>query len=160
TGANESGRVDVKDVLYNGSLGGTTATVQGGSNIDALGDVTVEAGTSDKASIIAGGGNLAVAVAVGAAVGVIDIANRVDAAVLGGSTVASRGDIRIAATAGRLDRQDADDTACEEGTASSVCAYQGGGGIVSLGAAVAVNPVANEVSARAARGVSLAASGA
>ncbi len=151
---NNTGRIDVKDLLGAGSLGSTTATVRGGSTLDAGDDVTVRAEVRDLASIVAGGAAAGVG-ALGASIGILNIVNDVDAAVIEGSRITSRGSIRVHALTGRLTGQGGADLLCDATRAASVCSYQGSGGVVSLGAAVAVNTVHNNVTARATRGVSL-----
>src|SRR5690606_21431106 len=107
---NQAGKIDVSQALQDGTLGATVAQIRG-ATVWVDGNVTVDARTLDRANIISGGAGLGFGAAFGASVAVVEMANKVDAAVLSDSDVEARqGRIRIGAGAyGLLGRQDADD---------------------------------------------------
>ena len=153
------GKTDISGSLYAAPSGSTVAQVRGGSVIDARGDVTVKAEVLDRASIIAGAGAAGLA-SVGASVGVMNIANKVSAEVVGGSRVRSEsGSVVLAARSGRLVAAGDGTERCDEEAAASVCSYQGSGALVAVNAVVAVNKVRNDVTAGAERGAELASGG-
>ncbi|MDR3566097.1 MAG: leukotoxin LktA family filamentous adhesin [Negativicutes bacterium] len=149
---NSAGTVSVSGRLNPASLNyRTAALVTGTSVLNAGGDITVSASEKDQTSVLAGSLG-AGAVGVGGAVAVQNITNNVEASVLNTSQIISTGgNISITASAGRLS---------SGVTAANVKAYQGSGGIVALGAAVAENDLTNNITARAVRGTVLTASGA
>lgn len=143
---NSAGKVSVTSKLSTGSLSyRTSAVVSGNSVIDAGGEVEITAQEKAKISILTGG-VAAGTVGVGGSVGVMNINNNVQAAVLDTAKITSGENILIEANVGKLSSSDA---------AASVKSYQGSGGLVGLGAAVSEVDVSNNVTAETASGTTL-----
>ncbi len=145
---NNAGKTTVD--LNSGLVSGTSAQIRGDSTVKAGGSITVDASEKNQVDINAGAGGLGLA-AIGGAVGVMDITNNVDASVLGTATgrpelMSSNGGINIKAEAANLN---------EGEDAASVKTYQGSAGAVSLGAAVAVADLKNNVNVQIDQGSSL-----
>lgn len=136
--------------LDDGALKGrTAAVVSGGSQVNAGGNVTVNASEKDRNDMVVGS-VAAGSVGIGAAVGVMNIHHNVDASVAGGSSISAGGNISLQAATSRLDAAR---------RAAQVTAVQGSGGIGALGAAVATVNIGNNVNAVLAGGTSASAGG-
>ncbi|WP_186426542.1 leukotoxin LktA family filamentous adhesin [Cupriavidus metallidurans] len=142
TALNQRAGVSVKSGINAANLDARTAAVISGSTVVAGGDVRLDASESDRNDILVGAAAGGFA-GVGAAVGVMQIRHNVDALVDGASTLTAGGAIRLHAGTRALDAN---------APAAQVLAYQGSGGVVALGAAVATVDIANQVSARVSGG--------
>jgi len=118
-----------------GGSDGVRATVSGG-NLSATGQVTVGADVQTASDNIAGGGAVGVA-AVGGSLAYTALSTDVEASIDDSVTVTAGSGIDVHATAGNLNGN----------AAASTEAYAGVGGLVGVGAAVAVSHVDNTISA-------------
>ncbi|MCC7484889.1 MAG: leukotoxin LktA family filamentous adhesin [Burkholderiales bacterium] len=167
---NATARLDTNGVVYNVAaqsavaetfnpatqLTGKTAAVIGGSSmIDADRDVRVHASDKDRVNLLAGAISAGFA-SIGGSVAVVEVTNNVEAAILGTTRVVADSD---ASGSGRLD------VAAEAGKlnpgerALRAKALQAGGGVVGLGAAVAVGSITNNVKATVGRGTQTTVAG-
>lgn len=130
----------------------TSASISGTSNtIRAGGDISVTSSEKDKLATKVGSG-AGGAVAVGAAVGVTNVTNNVEAKISGSVGVTSTGgSVLVFAATGDLDPS-------KKG--AEVKAYQGSGGLAAVNASVATVSMTNNVTASIGRGTSTSVSGA
>lgn len=141
---NSAARTGITGSVYPAALANkTSAQIAGSSSVTAGRDVRVKASEKDKAHVLAGAAGVGF-VGVGGAVGVMDITNNVEALVTGSAQVTSQaGKIDVLAETARLD---------SGAKAAQVQTFQGAGGAVGLGAAVAINQMTNNVTANVGRG--------
>lgn len=147
---NASAAIGVKSNLNSAALAARTSALVNDSQITAGGNVTIVATEKDQSEMLVGA-VAAGGLGVGGAVGITNIAHNVDAGLLGGAAVTSTGgSVEISAETGRLD---------PAARVAKVRSFQGSGGAVSLGAAVAIGELANNVSAYADDGTTASVTG-
>lgn len=144
TRVNQAGSVDVIGFLNAVGQSGVSALVQD-STLDAGNDVAITAHSADQIRINAGAGGIG-AVSAGGTAGVVLMKNNLRAEVTGASTVTAAGNLVI----------DARSLNSNSGApAVQVYSFQGSAGAVTLGAAVALADVTNNLTARAGQGTTL-----
>lgn len=147
--ANAAGRFDVQAALTHGLSADTEAAVRGASVIDAVGDVTVRAEERTRVRVTTVNAAIGGYLGVGGAVGVVLLGSSADAIVSGSSQLQSRvGSIAVESSIGAL----------QPGSTGVVMdIYQGSGGFVGLGAAIAVVDTTNRARTLIGRGAQLVA---
>ncbi len=150
TNLNTLGNVEVRSLLNQDALRSRTTSLISDSTIDANGDIRVSADEKISASIDSGAVGAGLAVGIGGAVGIMEIQTNVEASVSKNTQLLSnKGRIVIEAGVGGFDPDDG----------ISVNTYQGSGGFVSLGAAIANVDVTNNVIAQVEAGTIMVAQG-
>jgi hypothetical protein len=144
TRVNQASNVDVIGFLNTVGQSGVSALVQD-STLDAGNDVSITAHSGDQIRINAGAGGIG-AVSAGGTAGVVLMKNNLRAEVTGASSVTATGNLVI----------DARSLNSNGGApAVQVYSFQGSAGVATLGAAVALADVTNNLTARVGRGTTL-----
>lgn len=120
------------------------ARIAGGSDVNAAGDVTVQAKDTSSLSVISGNGGGAGTVAVGIAFAVNDVANAIHATIDGSSVQSVSGDIVV-------DAQMAQPSQLPPGLEAQIAASAvsgGGAGYVGVNGSITLNWVRNDTEAK------------